>query len=259
MDFITTEIRNQIVLIGLNRVDASNAFNIQMLHELSKAITDYEANEELRCAILFAHGKHFTVGLQLEEVSEWILKEGKIHYPEGQLDPFGLNSRKRKKPLVTAIQGFCFTLGIELALASDIRLAAKSARFTQAEVQRGIAPFGGATFRMVEQFGWGNAMRYLLTGDVFGAEEAYRLGLVQEIVEAKNLLDRALQIAETIASNAPLGIKATLESGFKYLEELEKKVGQDIQNRVIELMRTEDGKEGVQSFLEKRKAKYRGK
>lgn len=259
MEFITTEIRNQIILIGLNRVEASNAFNVKMLHELSEAITSYDTNPELRCAVLFAHGKHFTVGLQLDEVREWILKEGKIHYPEGHLDPFGLNSRKRKKPLVTAIQGFCFTLGIELALASDIRLATKSTRFTQAEVQRGIAPFGGATFRMVEQFGWGNAMRYLLTGDVFSAEEALRIGLIQEIVEAKYLMDRAIQIAETIAANAPLGIQATLESGFKYLEELEKKVGQDIQLRVIELMRTEDGEEGTQSFLEKRKANFKGK
>lgn len=259
MQFITTEIRNQVLLIGLNRAEASNAFNVQMLLQLSKAITDYEANADLRCAVLFAHGKHFTVGLQLDEVREWILQQGKITYPEGQLDPFGLNSKKRTKPLVTAIHGFCFTLGIELALASDIRIAAKSARFTQAEVQRGIAPFGGATFRMVEQFGWGNAMRYLLTGDVFGAEEALRLGLVQEIVEAKSLLDRAIQIAETIAANAPLGIKAILENGFTYLDELEKRVGQDIQKRVIELMSTDDGTEGVKSFLEKRKAKYSGK
>lgn len=259
MQFITTEIRNQVLLIGLNRAEASNAFNVQMLLQLSKAITDYEANADLRCAVLFAHGKHFTVGLQLDEVREWILQQGKIAYPEGQLDPFGLNSKKRTKPLVTAIHGFCFTLGIELALASDIRIAAKSARFTQAEVQRGIAPFGGATFRMVEQFGWGNAMRYLLTGDVFGAEEALRLGLVQEIVEAKSLLDRAIQIAETIAANAPLGIKAILENGFTYLDELEKRVGQDIQKRVIELMSTDDGTEGVKSFLEKRKAKYSGK
>ncbi len=259
MEFITTEIRNQVLLIGLNRADASNAFNVQMLMELSTAITDYEANPGLRCAVIFAHGKHFTVGLQLDEVREWILQNGKIAYPEGQLDPFGLNTRRRTKPLVTAIQGFCFTLGIELALASDIRIAAKSARFTQAEVQRGIAPFGGATFRMVEQFGWGNAMRYLLTGDVFGAEEAFRIGLVQEIVEAKTLLDRAIQIAETVAANAPLGIKATLESGFTYLDELEKRVGADIQKRVIELMSTEDGAEGVKSFQEKRKAKYTGK
>lgn len=259
MQFITTEIRNQVLLIGLNRADANNAFNVQMLLELSKAITDYEANSDLRCAVIFAHGKHFTVGLELDEVREWILQNGKIAYPEGQLDPFGLNTRRRTKPLVTAIQGFCFTLGIELALASDIRIAAKSARFTQAEVQRGIAPFGGATFRMVEQFGWGNAMRYLLTGDVFNAEEALRIGLVQEIVEAKTLLDRAIQIAETIAANAPLGIQATLESGFAYLDELEKRVGADIQKRVIELMSTEDGAEGVKSFQEKRKAKFTGK
>ena len=259
MEYISTEIRDKIILIGLNRPAQNNAFNIQMLMELSKAITDYEENDSLRCAVLFAHGKHFTVGLQLDEVREWILQNNKIEYPEGQIDPFGLNSSKRKKPLVTAVHGFCFTLGIELCLSSDIRLCTKSTKFTQAEVQRGIAPFGGATFRMVEQFGWGNAMRYLLTGDVFGGEEAYRLGLIQEVVKADHLLDRSIQIAKTISENAPLGIRATLENAYTYLEKGESVASQTIQERVIQLMRSEDGSEGTKSFLEKRKANFQGK
>ncbi|MCB1179337.1 MAG: crotonase/enoyl-CoA hydratase family protein [Leptospiraceae bacterium] len=245
--------------MGLNRPNENNAFNIQMLQDLSSAITEYEKNDDLRCAVLFAHGKHFTVGLQLDEVRDWVIKNKRVEYPEGQIDPFALNTAKRKKPLVTAVHGFCFTLGIELCLVSDIRLCTKSTKFTQAEVQRGIAPFGGATFRMVEQFGWGNAMRYLLTGDVFTGEEAYRIGLVQEIVEAKKLLDRAIEIAEKISENAPLGIKATLENANIYLEEGEEKAAKNIQERVIQLMQTEDGEEGAKSFQEKRKADFKGK
>lgn len=259
MQYITTEIRNHIFLIGFNRAEESNAFNVQMLIELSKAYTDYEANPNLRCAILFGHGKHFTVGLELAEVSEWILKEGKISYPHGQLDPFGISTTRRTKPMIAAIQGFCFTAGIELALATDIRLATKSTRFAQAEVQKGLTPFGGATFRMIQQFGWGNAMKHLLTGEVFSAEEAFRIGLIQEIVPADSLLSRAIVLAETIAANAPLGVQACLQNGFEYLDQIEKKVGESIQTKAVQLMKTEDGKEGIQSFLEKRKGQFEGK
>jgi len=259
MKYITTEIINGIFRIGFNRPEQSNAFNMQMVMELSEAYTLYEDNVSCRCAIIFAHGKHFTVGLEIDEVADYIRKEGGIFYPNNQVDPFGIVGRIRKKPVIIAIQGFCFTLGIELALASDIRLSTKSARFTQAEVTRGIAAFGGATFRMAEQFGWGNAMRYLLTGDVFGGEEAYRVGLIQEIVDAKELLNRAQAIAETIASNAPLAVLASLESATDYRREQEAKAFAKIQKRVLELLDSEDGKEGILSFQEKRKANFKGK
>lgn len=259
MKYITTEIVNGIFRIGFNRPDLNNAFNMQMVMELSEAYTQYEDNADCRCAIVFAHGKHFTVGLEIDEVAEYIRKEGGIFYPNNQVDPFGIVGRIRKKPVIIAIQGFCFTLGIELALASDIRLGTKSARFTQAEVTRGIAAFGGATFRMQDQFGWGNAMRYLLTGDVFGGEEAYRVGLIQEIVDAKELLNRAQTIAETIANNAPLAVLASLESAIEYRREAEIKAFGKIQKRVLELLETEDGKEGIRSFQEKRKANFQGK
>lgn len=111
-----------------------------------------------------------------------------------------------------AVQGLCFTLGIELILAADIAVAAEGTRFAQIEIKRGIFPFGGATLRFHQRAGWGNAMRWLLTGDEFDAREAWRMGLVQEVVEPGRQHERALAIAETVARQAPLGVQATLAS-----------------------------------------------
>ena len=114
------------------------------------------------------------------------------------------------------------TIGIELLLATDIRIAATTARFAQIEIKRGIYPVGGATLRFQREVGWGNAMRWLLTGDEFGAEEALRIGLVQEVVAPAELLARAVALAETIAAQAPLGVAATLTSARFALPEEEK-------------------------------------
>jgi len=259
MELITTEIKDKIFYIGFNRPSMSNAFNSQMLLEFSEALTDYEENQSARCAVVFAYGKHFTVGLELDEVSDWIKKSGGIKFHSSKIDPFSMTGRRRTKPVVTAIQGFCFTLGIEFSLTTEIRLCTKSTRFAQMEVARGIAPFGGATFRMIEQFGYGNAMKLILTGEPFSAEEAHRVGLIQEIVEAKELLNVASRYAETIANNAPLGIKACLDNAKVYAEFGEVDAASNIQKVAVDLMDTEDAKEGVASFTEKRKGNFKGK
>ncbi|MCZ8158022.1 MAG: crotonase/enoyl-CoA hydratase family protein [Leptospira sp.] len=255
MELIQLERMGKILKIGLNRPERNNAFSIKMLLELSEAYTFFENETDLYVAVLYSKGKHFTVGLEIEEVSAYLAQSGGIRYPDNWVDPFGLVGRTRKKPLIMAIQGFCFTHGIELALASDIRLSTKSARFTQAEVQRGFAPIGGATFRMGEQFGWGNAMRYLLTGDVFNGEEAYRIGLVQELVEPDDLMARSLKIADTIANNAQGAIREILVSSNS-LRHHETKEFARLESNVIAQMLSQDGKEGILSFHEKRKANF---
>ena len=111
--------------------------------------------------------------------------------------------------MVCAVHGYCFTIGIELLLACDVALAATSTQFAQMEVQRGIMPFGGATLRFPTIAGWGNAMRYLLTGEEFSAEEAYRIGIVQEVVEPEMLQERALELAQRVAAQAPLAVRQT--------------------------------------------------
>ena len=179
---ISTETKGHVWIIGLNRASKRNAFTLKMLAELSDAYTAYEEDPELRCAVLQPHGEHFTGGLDLADVGPAVAS-GKMMWPARGVDPLGLTGRRRTKPVVCAARGWCLTIGVELMLASDIRLAASDTRFAQMEVQRGIMAFGGATLRLPQVAGWGNAMRYLLTGDQFGAQEALRIGLVQEVVE----------------------------------------------------------------------------
>ena len=193
-----------MLAIGIDRPKKLNGFSPKMLVELAEAFTALERDEEAWVGVLFAHGANFTAGLELDKVAPLMRERGSV-FPVGAVDPLSLRPPIRTKPLVCAVQGICFTLGIELMLAADIVVAADDCRFAQIEVKRGIMPAGGATIRMVERAGWGNAQRYLLTGDEFGSAEALRLGFVQEVVPAGQEKTRALEIARTIAEQAPLG------------------------------------------------------
>jgi len=161
--------------------------------------------------------------------------------------------------MVAAVQGKCLTLGIELLLASDIRIASENATFAQIEIKRGIFPFGGATLRFPEVAGWGNAMRWLLTGDEFDAAEAWRIGLVQEVTAHGKQIEKAIEIAERIARQAPLGVRATIESAGKMQSEGFIKAAAHLTPQILELFKSEDAKEGVQSFLERREGNFSGK
>jgi enoyl-CoA hydratase/carnithine racemase len=257
---ITTERRGNVFLIGLNRPEKRNAFTLEMLRQLALAVGELEADDELWAGVLFAHGDHFTAGLDLADVGAEIQANGQLSVPEGGRQPWRLDGEPYTTPLVTAVQGWCITLGIELLLASDIRVAAADTRFTQLEVQRGIYPFGGATIRMPREAGWGNAMRWLLTGDQFDAQEAYRLGLVQEVVEPGRQVERAIELAERIATvAAPLGVRATLASASAAIPYAEREAATRLQPDVLPLMGSEDGAEGLNSFLERRAARFAGR
>lgn len=252
---VTTEARGHVCLIGIDRTAKMNAFDLSMLHSLSVAYSELDNNEQYRCGVVFAHGDHFTAGLDLASVAP-AFSETKRLLPEGHIDPWGVHGPQCSKPVVLAVQGRCYTLGIELALASEVCIAADDTRFAQLEVKRGIFPFGGATIRMVQACGWGNAMRYLLTGDEFDAAEAYRIGLVQEVVPKGSQLDRAIAIAETIAAQAPRGVRTTLGSARLALREGPVLAAQMLMQDLERLMRTEDAQEGLASFLERRPAKF---
>ena len=255
---VLTERDGRIFHIVLDRADKMNAFDLRMLRELAEAVTEYEADESLWCALLYANGDNFTAGLDLAEVGPAV-KAGAALFPEDSVDVLSLHEPRRKKPLVMAVQGWCLTIGIELLLSADIRLAAEGTRFGQIEVNRGIFPFGGATIRLPEIAGWGNAMRWLLTGDKFGTDEALRLGLVQEVVPADELRNKAIEIAQTVAKRAPLGVWATLRSSrTAQLEGTDAAVAELL---VIarELMDSEDAAEGIRSFLERREGDFKGR
>jgi enoyl-CoA hydratase/carnithine racemase len=150
-------------------------------------------------------------------------------------------------------------VGIEMMLAGDIVVAADDARFCQMESKRGIAPLGGAHFRYITRSGWGNAMYHLMLCDEFDAAEALRVGLVQEVVPTGTQIERALDLARTIASNAPLGIQVMKQAGRQFIaagEQAAIDVLPIVRDRV---MNTEDAAEGIQSFVERRRAVFKGR
>ncbi|AJE84138.1 enoyl-CoA hydratase [Streptomyces albus] len=252
---LTLERDGHVLLIGLNRPAKRNAFNRVMLAELSRAYALLESDEELRCGVLFAHGEHFTSGLDLVDVAP-ALSAGESPFPPEGRDPWRLDG-EWTTPVVAAAQGRVLTLGIELLLAADIRVAAPGSLFSQLEVRRGIYPFGGATLRFPREAGWGNAMRWLLTGDEFDAAEALRIGLVQEI--DADPLARARRIARTIADKAaPLGVRATLASAHRARRLGDEAAAERLAPDVVALFGSADGAEGVRSFVERREAVFTG-
>lgn len=256
---VTVERRGHVLLIGLNRPAKRNAFNLAMIDQLAAAYYELEADDDVRCGVLFAHGDHFTGGLDLAEVGP-LVREGTLDFSApGRRDPWRKDG-VWTTPLVAAVQGWVMTLAIELLLAADIRIAASDARFAQMEINRGIYAFGGATIRLPRDAGWGNAMRWLLTGEPYDAHEAHRIGLVQEVVEPGTQVERALELAEAIATKSgPLGVKATLASAHRARLEGEAAAFARLEPDMADLFETEDGREGLQSFIERREARFTGR
>ncbi|MGE5793079.1 MAG: crotonase/enoyl-CoA hydratase family protein [Bacteroidota bacterium] len=255
---ITVEPQGHVLSIGIDRPPKLNGFTLKMLRELADAYTELERNAAYRCGVLHAHGANFTAGLQLDEVAPH-MAAGHPAFPPGAIDPVSLREPIRTKPLVAAVQGICFTIGIELMLAADVVIAGDDCRFAQLEVRRGIMPTGGATIRFVERAGWGNAQRWLLTGDEFDAREAHRLGFVQEVVPAGEAYPRAAAIARTIAGQAPLAVRASLASSRRYLERGPLGMAAEMDEMQRVLSQSADAAEGVRSFLEKRTANFQGR
>ena len=254
---VSREIRGHLYLIGLDRAEKRNAFDSHLIQDLSLALTEYEDDPSLRCAVIFAHGEHFTAGLDLVELQPK-LSSGVFDFPETQINPWGTTSRQRKKPVVVAVQGFCFTAGIELMLNADLVVAHANAQFAQMEVQRGILPFGGATVRFVQTAGWHKAMRYLLTGDRFDAQTALEMNLITEM-PAQAPLERALVFAEAIAQAAPLAVQATLASAQEGIAQGSSYAFEHLSQHLQPLLHTQDVQEGVMAMLQRRAPNFQGK
>lgn len=255
---IVTETRDHVFLIGLDRPKKMNAFDRQMLTELAKAFTHYEDSADLWCALLHTTGDNFTTGLDLADVGPAVAAGEKL-VPDGEVDPFGIFGRVRSKPLIHASRGWCLTVGTELALASDICVTTPGTTFGQIEVKRGIMPFGGATLRLPQVAGWGNAMRYLLTGDTFNGDEAYRIGLAQEVVAEDVLFERAFDLAKRVAAQAPLAVQSSLQSARESLVDGQAAAIENLMATTQRLMQSEDADEGMRSFVERRDAQFKGR
>ncbi len=258
---IELEVRSGVLLIGINRPNKRNGFTPKMYRELGEAYTRLDDDPTLRVGVLHAMGEHFTAGLDLPTIAP-LMQRGEKAVPLGLFDPLNLGMegyRRRTKPMVVAVQGITYTLGIELMLAADIVVAADNCRFSQLEVKRGIMATGGATLRMAERAGMGNALLHLLTGDEFGSAEALRLNFIQLVVPAGEQLNEAIKIAEAIAAQAPLAVVATRQNVLKAVEQGPLAAMHDFISVQKTLSNSEDAKEGVQSFIEKRAARFTGK
>lgn len=250
------ETHGHVLKIVIDNVAKKNSFSPEMMAELSEAMTLLDRDENLWVGLLCALGDDFTAGLDMPKFfgPKATVKPRK----EGNIDPFGLSNRCRK-PVVTAVQGIVYTIGIEIALAGDIVIAADTSRFCQMESKRGIAPLGGAHFRYLTRMGWGDAMYHLFLCDEFKADRAHKIGLVQEVVPAGAQIERGMEVAQLIAKNAPIGIQVTKEAGLRFLESGERAAIEAIPQIRERVMSSEDMKEGIQSFVERRQAVFKGR
>ena len=256
---ITVERDGHVLLIGLNRPQKRNAADLRMLSELAIAYAELENDPELRVGFVFANGDHFTAGLDLADVAPRIGTDGLAMVPDGGIHPWQVAGQQLSKPVVIAVHGTCLTLGIELMLASDIVVAADSTSFAQLEVARGILPFGGATIRLPRAAGWGNAMRWILTGDTFDANEALRIGLVQEVVPHGEQYSRGLELAHRVAAQAPLAVQAALANARMAIRDGDAAAEDALQPALVRLASSDDARVGMEAFLSRSTAEFAGR
>jgi enoyl-CoA hydratase len=248
-DYIKVERRGHVMMIGINRPQKANAFNLQLCRELSSAYAEFDSDDSARVGILHSFGNHFTGGMDLPYVAPEVSAGNSICAPDG-INPWQVDGRQLSKPLIAAVHGKCMTLGVELVLAADIVVCTASATFVQLEPQFGLFPFGGVTIRLPQRAGWGNAMRWVLTCEEFDAQEAHRIGLVQEVVEDGEHLTRALELAEVIARRAPLVVQAVLSNGRRAMREGEAAAEIEMPRLARQTFNSRDGQAGIGSFPE---------
>ena len=258
---INIKTEEHIMLIEIDRPKKYNALTREMYSQLARAYYQLDQDDNLWVGVVYANGPHFTSGLEL---TDWagVFNDGTGFSlnAENEIDPFYMVNEKRcSKPIIFAVQGYCYTWGVEMMLNADIRVAASDTRFGQLEVLRGFFPCGGGTIRLARDMGWSNAMRYLLTGDQWSADDAYRMGLVQYVTLPGKQLEKAMEMARKVASAAPLGVRNILKSGRLAETKGEQAAKDVIFHDVAEVMKSDDMKEGLQSFIERRTAVYKGK
>src|SRR6516165_2580445 len=257
---ITVARRDEIVLIGLNRPFIQNRLDPPTRQRLAEVVFQYEHDPSLRAAVLFGHGDNFSRGIDVDASQAALIAGTRPPARPNVVDPLGNTPPHRTKPLVVVVHGDTWNLGHELYLAGDIRIAAANTRFGQDENTHGRFPGGGATVRFVRDAGWGNAMRYMLTGDHWSAEESYRMGITQLIVPTPmEAIEAGIAMARKIAACAPLSIKATLASAHQVIDPEEADALSKLGAQYGALYRTEDFLEGRRAEAEGRPPKYQGK
>ncbi|WP_340266001.1 enoyl-CoA hydratase-related protein [Sphingobium mellinum] len=254
---ILVEQRDAVTLLTINRPQALNALNAQVLHDLSAAFRAYDADPSQRCAVLTGSGeKAFAAGADIKEMAD---KPAADFFLEDFFSGWQANVVATRKPWIAAVAGFALGGGCELAMMADFILAADTAKFGQPEIKLGVAPGMGGSQRLTRAVGKAKAMEMCLTGRMMGAEEAERSGLVARIVPAAELLDDALKTAATIAAMPPMAamvnkemVNLAFETGLAQ--------GILTERRMFQILTaTEDKAEGMAAFVEKRAGVWRGR
>lgn len=257
---VTVERRGEIVLVGINRPAIQNRLDPPTRAQIAQTVFRYEHDPSLRALVLFGHGPNFSRGIDVDAAQAGLQTGNRPAPNPDSLELTGNTGPRRTKPVVIAVHGDTWNLGHEIYLACDVRVASADTNFGQDENTHGRFPGGGATVRFVREAGWGNAMRYMLTGDHWTAEESYRMGVTQQIAPTPQAaLQAAVAIAQKIAACGPLGIKATITSAHQVIDPVESGALSGLGAQYSALYRTEDFVEGRRAEAEGRPPRYQGK
>ena len=252
---ILVEQRGAVTLITLNRPKALNALNTAVLAELIAAFAAFDSDESQRCAVLTGSERAFAAGADIKEMSD----QGFASMYSSNFFQGWEKVTATRKPWIAAVAGYALGGGCEVAMMADFIIAADNAQFGQPEIKLGVTPGMGGSQRLTRAIGKAKAMEMCLTGRMMGAEEAERSGLVAKVVPAADLLDEALKTAEAIAGMAPLAAIATKEM-VNAAFETGLAQGIVFERRLFHgLFGTEDQKEGMAAFVDKRKAEWTGR
>jgi enoyl-CoA hydratase len=255
---IVYERSGHLAHIRLNRPDHGNRFTMEMFKSFGQILTEVNADPEIRCTLVTANGENFSIGVEPADVlPAWAA--GKSPFDDNQVTPTGVTGPKRKKPLVTAINGNCFNVGLELALASDICVAADNARFAFHEVLFGVYPFGGGLFRFIRAAGWSTAMRYSLTAEEFGAAEALTMNVVSLLWPLGEIEAAGAALAQRICRAPPLAVQAALAQAQTWADHGEAAALARSIPDIIRLLNSGDAAEAMRAMAEGRPPKFSGR
>jgi enoyl-CoA hydratase len=254
-EHILVETRGRVGVIRLNRPQALNALNVKLKAELAAAIDAFEADDDIGCMLIAGSEKAFAAGADIKEMVDKSFIDAFMGNFAGSWD----RAAHARKPIVAAVAGFALGGGCELAMQCDLIIAADNAKFGQPEIKLGVIPGIGGTQRLTRAVGKAKAMDLILTGRMMDAQEAERSGLVARVVPLATLMDEAMKTAETIASMSLPSVLAAKEAVNRAFE-TSLAEGIRFERRIFHsLFATEDQKEGMAAFVEKRPAKFKNK